>query len=232
MAPGREYHHLFNPDTVFKLQHATRTWAVRHLQAVHNAGGGRTQNRSIRPRYGSVPAEASWAPSRLRSTKSKPVEIDRVRRFATGAMSYGSISAEAHENLAIAMNRIGGKSNTGEGGEDAGAVRAAPEWRLQAECDQAKVASGRFGVIERVPRQRLTNCRSRWGAGSEARRRGGQLPGRRKACTRGSRRRGIPRPAWASISPPIRTMGHLLNRGSRAADLRPEELEPSRADCP
>ena len=53
-----------------------------------------------------------------------------VKRFKTGAMSFGSISKEAHENLAIAMNRIGGKSNTGEGGEDPGPLRARCEWRL------------------------------------------------------------------------------------------------------
>ena len=68
-----------------------------------------------------------------------------VKRFKTGAMSFGSISKEAHENLAIAMNRIGGKSNTGEGGEDPGALRARPERRLAAQRDQAGRV-GRFGV--------------------------------------------------------------------------------------
>ena len=69
----------------------------------------------------------------------EPVPIEEVesvesivKRFKTGAMSYGSISKEAHETLAIAMNRIGGKSNTGEGGEDPGALRAAAERRLEA----------------------------------------------------------------------------------------------------
>ncbi len=68
-----------------------------------------------------------------------------VKRFKTGAMSFGSISKEAHENLAIAMNRIGGKSNTGEGGEDPGRfVRDANgDWRRSAI---KQVASARFGV--------------------------------------------------------------------------------------
>jgi glutamate synthase (NADPH/NADH) large chain len=68
-----------------------------------------------------------------------------VKRFATGAMSFGSISREAHTTLAIAMNRIGGKSNTGEGGEDPGSLQAAAERRLEALAIK-QVASGRFGV--------------------------------------------------------------------------------------
>jgi glutamate synthase (NADPH/NADH) large chain len=82
----------------------------------------------------------------------KPISIDEVepaseilKRFATGAMSYGSISQEAHETLAIAMNRIGGKSNTGEGGEDP--VRNKPEKNGDLKRSAIKqVASGRFGV--------------------------------------------------------------------------------------
>src|SRR6202008_3743599 len=88
----------------------------------------------------------------LREGVRPPVPIDEVepigeivKRFATGAMSYGSISQEAHETLAIAMNRIGGRSNTGEGGEDAARYRpdSNGDWRRSAV---KQVASGRFGV--------------------------------------------------------------------------------------
>ena len=72
---------------------------------------------------------------------SKPVPLEQVepakeivKRFATGAMSFGSISKEAHETLAIAMNRIGGKSNTGEGGEDEARYIHYDEWRLPPQC--------------------------------------------------------------------------------------------------
>src|SRR6185437_4185419 len=70
---------------------------------------------------------------------------DIVRRFATGAMSYGSIYAEAHETLAIAMNRLGGRSNTGEGGEDPDRFSPAPNGDLRRSAVK-QVASGRFGV--------------------------------------------------------------------------------------
>ena len=88
----------------------------------------------------------------MRFKKGNPIPIDEVepakeivKRFATGAMSFGSISKEAHENLAIAMNRIGGKSNTGEGGEDPGRYQRDPngDWRRSAI---KQVASARFGV--------------------------------------------------------------------------------------
>ena len=86
-------------------------------------------------------------------------ERDIVKRFATGAMSYGSISAEAHETLAVAMNRLGGKSNTGEGGEDP--ARWTPEANGDSKRSAIKqVASGRFGVtIQYLTKP--TNCRSR-----------------------------------------------------------------------
>ncbi|MDQ4037099.1 MAG: glutamate synthase large subunit [Actinomycetota bacterium] len=133
--------HLFNPETVFLLQHATRsrqyeifgryTDAVDELSA--NAGTLRglfTLRTGLRP---PVPLE-----------EVEPVS-EIVRRFSTGAMSYGSISAEAHETLAIAMNRLGGKSNTGEGGEDAD--RFTPDANGDLRRSAVKqVASGRFGV--------------------------------------------------------------------------------------
>jgi glutamate synthase (NADPH) large chain len=106
-------YHLFNPETVFKLQHATRTGQYKTSRSTR-------ARRRPEPRSSARCAGCSSfkpAARRCRSTRSsRSSEI--VKRFATGAMSFGSISQEAHETLAIAMNRIGGKSNTGEGGED------------------------------------------------------------------------------------------------------------------
>ncbi|WUH94046.1 glutamate synthase large subunit [Streptomyces sp. NBC_00433] len=128
--------HLFDPDTVFRLQHATRTRRYdifkQYTQRVNEQS---ERLMTLRGLFG------------LKSER-EPIPIDEVepvseivRRFSTGAMSYGSISREAHETLAIAMNQLGGKSNTGEGGED-------PE-RLYDPARRSaikQVASGRFGV--------------------------------------------------------------------------------------
>lgn len=128
--------HLFDPETIFKLQHATRT-GRREIFAEYTARVNAQQERVMTLR------------GLMRFTPTRPpIPLDTVepieailRRFATGAMSYGSISLEAHETLAIAMNRIGGKSNTGEGGE-------AEHRLLDPERRSAikQVASGRFGV--------------------------------------------------------------------------------------
>jgi len=97
---------------------------------------------------------------------AQPVPIDEVepaqeivKRFATGAMSFGSISKEAHETLAIAMNRIGARSNTGEGGEDEARFErdSNGDWRRSAI---KQVASGRFGVT-RIIWSTPTSCRSK-----------------------------------------------------------------------
>src|SRR5204862_7568729 len=105
-------YHLFNPETVFKLQHATR--AKRYDVFKEYTKLVDDQSRRLATLRGLFTFREGVRP---------PVPIDEVeplsdtlKRFATGAMSYGSISKEAHETLAIAMNRIGGKSNTGEGG--------------------------------------------------------------------------------------------------------------------
>ena len=92
---------------------------------------------------------AAARPSRLEEVEPAK-EI--VKRFVTGAMSFGSISKEAHENLAIAMNRIGGKSNTGEGGEDPSAS-SRPNGNSRRSAIK-QVASGRFGVTVEYLRQR------------------------------------------------------------------------------
>ena len=100
-----------------------------------------------------------------------------VRRFATGAMSYGSISAEAHETLAIAMNRLGGKSNTGEGGEDPERFVPAAERRLPKRSAIKQVASGRFGVTaEYLTESDDIQIKMAQGAKPGE---GGQLPGKK-----------------------------------------------------
>ncbi|WP_018155746.1 glutamate synthase large subunit [Demetria terragena] len=128
--------HLFNPETVFRLQHATRERRYdifkQYTQAVDDQSERLMTLRGL-----------------FRLTSDRPsIPIDDVeptseivKRFNTGAMSYGSISMEAHQTLAIAMNRLGGRSNTGEGGED-------PERLVDPERRSAikQVASGRFGV--------------------------------------------------------------------------------------
>jgi glutamate synthase (NADPH/NADH) large chain len=132
--------HLFNPETVFLLQHATRarrfdvfrryTALVDDLARRGGSIRGLLELDSPRP---PVPLEEVEPASSI------------MRRFATGAMSYGSISKEAHETLAIAMNRIGGRSNSGEGGEDAERSLPGPDG-LDRRSRIRQVASARFGV--------------------------------------------------------------------------------------
>ncbi|HEU0317270.1 MAG TPA: FMN-binding glutamate synthase family protein, partial [Solirubrobacteraceae bacterium] len=132
-------HHMWNPETIAALQHAVR-----------QEDGARAAETYAE--YARMTNEDASRRATLRGlmkirTDQDPVPLEQVepwteivKRFATGAMSLGSLSREAHENLAIAMNRIGGKSNTGEGGED-------PERFLDDRRSSIKqVASGRFGV--------------------------------------------------------------------------------------
>ncbi|MGA8113193.1 MAG: glutamate synthase large subunit [Actinocatenispora sp.] len=129
--------HLFNPETVFLLQHATRSRQYdifrRYTSTVDRLAADTGSLRGLFSlRTGDRPA--------VPLDEVEPVE-QIVTRFATGAMSYGSISAESHTDLAIAMNRLGGRSNTGEGGEDTDRLYD-PERRSAVK----QVASGRFGV--------------------------------------------------------------------------------------
>ncbi|WP_278313994.1 glutamate synthase large subunit [Lolliginicoccus levis] len=163
-------YHLFNPETVFKLQHATRTGQYKVFKEYTNLIDDQSARlASLRGLF------------KMREGVREPVPIDEVesveeivKRFNTGAMSYGSISAEAHETLAIAMNRLGGRSNSGEGGEDVS--RFTPDengdWRRSAI---KQVASGRFGVTSHY----LTNCTDiqiKMAQGAKPGE-GGQLPG-------------------------------------------------------
>ena len=158
--------HLFNPETVFKLQHATRS-----------------KRYDIFKQYTALVNDQATRLATLRglfafaSDKREPIAIDEVeavseivKRFSTGAMSYGSISAEAHETMAVAMNQLGGKSNTGEGGEDSERLHD-PVRRSSIK----QVASGRFGVTSEY----LTNAddlQIKMAQGAKPGE-GGQLPG-------------------------------------------------------
>ena len=133
-------YHLFNPHTVFKLQHATQSsqYAVfkEYTQAVDEQNEHRATLRGLfmfKPNASSIPLDE------VESAESI------MQRFHTGAMSYGSISSEAHETLAIALNRIGGRSNTGEGGEDPSRYTPDPNGDDRRSAVK-QVASGRFGV--------------------------------------------------------------------------------------
>jgi glutamate synthase (NADPH/NADH) large chain len=140
--------HLFNPETVFKLQHATRSRRYEifkeYTALVDDQSRRLMTLRGLLRIKGIDDGEQAPASVRIDIDEVEPVE-SIVRRFATGAMSYGSISAEAHETLAIAMNRLGGRSNTGEGGEDP--ERFIPDANGDLRRSAVKqVASGRFGV--------------------------------------------------------------------------------------
>ncbi|MGE0043381.1 MAG: glutamate synthase large subunit, partial [Vicinamibacterales bacterium] len=132
--------HLFNPDTVFRLQHATRSGRYEIFREYSRAVDDQAKRRAtLRGLFRFKPAGPA-----VPLDEVEPVEA-LLRRFSTGAMSYGSISQEAHETLAIAMNRLGAKSNTGEGGEDPG--RYVPDANGDSRRSAIKqVASGRFGV--------------------------------------------------------------------------------------
>jgi glutamate synthase (NADPH) large chain len=163
-------YHLFNPDTVFKLQHSTRTGQYKIFKEYSKLVDDQSERmaslrgllRFKRDVWPPVPIEEVEPASEI------------VTRFATGAMSYGSISAEAHETLAIAMNRLGGRSNCGEGGEDVRRFERDPngDWRRSAI---KQVASARFGVTSDY----LTNCSDlqiKMAQGAKPGE-GGQLPG-------------------------------------------------------
>ncbi|MDO4909417.1 MAG: glutamate synthase large subunit [Corynebacterium sp.] len=141
-------YHLFNPETIFKLQHATRSGQYSIFKEYTTKVND--QSKRLATLRGLFEFKSD-RPS-ISVDEVEPVS-DIVKRFATGAMSYGSISAEAHETLAIAMNRLGGMSNSGEGGEDSRRfeVERNGDWRRSAI---KQVASGRFGVTSHY----LTNC--------------------------------------------------------------------------
>lgn len=176
LAIGGEYQwrregepHLFDPETVFRLQHSTRTGSYDIFKQYTDRVNQQSERlMTLRGLFTFKDATGSGR---------EPIDIDEVepvseivKRFSTGAMSYGSISQEAHETLAIAMNRLGGKSNTGEGGEDPDRLYD-PERRSAIK----QVASGRFGVTSEY----LTNAddiQIKMAQGAKPGE-GGQLPG-------------------------------------------------------
>nr|WP_120492618.1 glutamate synthase large subunit [Corynebacterium lactis] len=141
-------YHLFNPETIYTLQHSTRTgqYAVfrDYTRKVDD------QTKQLATLRGMLELASDREPISI--DEVEPVS-SIVKRFSTGAMSYGSISAEAHETLAIAMNRLGAMSNSGEGGEDPARFDMEPngDWKRSAI---KQVASGRFGVTSHY----LSNC--------------------------------------------------------------------------
>jgi len=161
--------HLFNPETVFRLQHSTRAQRYDVFKAYTKAVDDQSAAlMTLRGMFGFKGAHLTGRDP-LPIEEVEPVSAI-VKRFSTGAMSYGSISQEAHETLAIAMNRLGGKSNTGEGGEDAERLHD-PERRSSIK----QVASGRFGVTSEY----LTNAddiQIKMAQGAKPGE-GGQLPG-------------------------------------------------------
>ncbi|MEU3905892.1 glutamate synthase large subunit [Streptomyces goshikiensis] len=132
--------HLFDPETVFRLQHATRNRRYDIFKKYTERVNEQSERlMTLRGLFGFKAAEDGGRPSIPLDEVESVADI--VKRFSTGAMSYGSISREAHETLAIAMNQLGGKSNTGEGGEDPDRLYD-PARRSSIK----QVASGRFGV--------------------------------------------------------------------------------------
>ena len=183
--------HLMSPEVVAKLQHATQINSKAEFQKFCEAIDKQETNLlSLR--------------GLLTFKKQTPIPLDQVepakeivKRFATGAMSYGSISKEAHETLAIAMNRMGGKSNTGEGGEDSA------RYKLDANGDNRmsaikQVASGRFGVTsEYLVNSKELQIKMAQGAKPGE---GGQLPGAKVDKEIGRVRHSTP--GVGLISPP------------------------------
>jgi glutamate synthase (NADPH/NADH) large chain len=164
-------YHLFNPETVYKLQHATRSGQYRIFKeytALVNQ-----QNQRLATLRGLF--DFDFVNQAIPIDEVEPVE-NVIKRFSTGAMSYGSISRQAHETLAIAMNRLGGRSNTGEGGEDP--ARYTPDPNGDSRRSAIKqVASGRFGVTSEY----LVNAddiQIKMAQGAKPGE-GGQLPGRK-----------------------------------------------------
>src|SRR5215471_10152044 len=162
-------HHMVNPDMIGRLQHATRSGSYAQFKEFTRLCDD--QSKRLATLRGLIDLRAGTAPVPIDEVES--VE-SILKRFATGAMSYGSISQEAHETLAIAMNRIGGRSNTGEGGEDAARYRRDPngDWRRSAV---KQVASGRFGVTSEYL-VNATDLQIKMAQGAKPGE-GGQLPG-------------------------------------------------------
>ncbi|HEY5682939.1 MAG TPA: glutamate synthase large subunit, partial [Sulfuricaulis sp.] len=157
-------YHMLNPETVAKLQHATRANSFEVFREFSRACDESAQHRATLRGL----MELKFADRPIPIAEVEPVE-SIMQRFATGAMSYGSISQEAHEALAIAMNKVGGRSNCGEGGEDPERYGTVRNSRIK------QVASGRFGVTSHYL-VNATDIQIKMAQGAKPGE-GGQLPG-------------------------------------------------------
>ena len=205
--------HAWNPETISTLQLATRLGSYKKFKEF------------------TAMVDSKESPIFLRDFldfRRAPISIDRVepvenivQRFVTGAMSYGSISREAHEAMAIAMNKLHGRSNTGEGGEDR--ARFMPrEDGTSLRSAIKQVASGRFGVTaEYLVNADEIQIKIAQGAKPGE---GGQLPGFKVDEVIAKTRHSIP---GISLIPPPAPPRHLLHRRPGTAHLRPEEREPT-----
>jgi glutamate synthase (ferredoxin) len=212
-------YHLFNPETVHKLQYACRannyTVFQEYSALVNNQAKRLCTLRGL--------FELKFAERPIPIDEVEPVE-SIMRRFKSGAMSYGSISKEAHETLAIAMNRIGGKSNTGEGGEDPARYVLDPNGDSRNSAIK-QVASARFGVTsEYLVNARELQIKMAQGAKPGE---GGQLPGSKVYPWIAKVRHSTP--GVGLISPPphhdiysiedLKELIHDLKNGNREARI-------------
>ncbi len=210
--------HMWRPDTVASLQHAVRANVPDKFREFSNAVNDQSEQlMTLRGLFRiKTPDEFGRAPIPLEEVEPA---VDIVKRFSTGAMSFGSISREAHTTLAIAMNRIGGKSNTGEGGEEADRYVPLPNGDSMRSAIK-QVASGplrRDGGIS----SQFRHDADQGGAGRQARR------GRATARPQGRRdhRQGAAFDARRGADLAAAASRHLFHRGSGAAHLRPEERQ-------
>lgn len=190
--------HAWTPDAIASLQHAVRGNAEdRYREFAEMVNNSALRMNTIRGLFTVKSAEA---------VGRKPISVDEVepaadivKRFSTGAMSFGSISREAHTTLAIAMNRIGGKSNTGEGGEESDRYLPLPDGSMNPERSAIKqIASGRFGVTtEYLVNADMLQIKVAQGAKPGE---GGQLPGHKVDATVAKTRHSTP--GVGLISPP------------------------------
>ncbi len=227
------YHEMLDVggDYAFRLRGEDHAWTPLSVAKLQHAVRGNSRDE-----YREFAAQINDQSERLLTIRglmtfnlaAEPVPLDEVepaseivKRFATGAMSFGSISREAHTTLAIAMNRIGGKSNTGEGGEEAERFLPLPNGDSKRSAIK-QVASGRFGVTDRIPRQRRRSA-DQDGAGRQARRR---RPIARPQGRQGDRQ-GAPLDAGRRADLAAAAPRHLFDRGSGAADPRSEERQPA-----
>jgi glutamate synthase domain-containing protein 2/glutamate synthase domain-containing protein 1/glutamate synthase domain-containing protein 3 len=183
--------HLWNPTTISRLQHAVMFDDYSAFEDYSRAVDDQSR------RLGTLRGLLEFGAAEPVSLSEVEDERSIVRRFCTGAMSHGSISKEAHEALAVAMNRLGGMSNTGEGGEDAVRYQPLPNGD-SSSCAIKQVASGRFGVtIHYLGQGREIQIKMAQGAKPGE---GGQLPGQKVTAEIAKLRHSTP--GVTLISPP------------------------------